>query len=561
MSAVASKVGIVFIASCLVFWLSTQVIKLPPAWLTFEFCQYAEIGRNIAVDGSYSTRLVEPMALALIDRAQAQAPDGRWPVVNRYPLPCVVIAALMRMFGASESSAAWSNGLAISVLAALTYGLAFRWYGSRWGALTVVLFLANPAFYGEFILLGTPDVWFAALFVGQLALFTKLDFATAPRARLGWAFALGTLSGLAYLARFNATLFLAAEVLFLFYRRRQREAAMMMLSSLVVAAPQFIDTWRHFHRPIVSLYSAWNLLDGVGACRVEPWLYYRVPNIPAELMRHFGGVARKFSTNAFTVVPLRIWTLWGLELVLPFALASPMLLRGDTWVRRFAAWSVVLFAIQLTAFSALRLELDAPPTAHHGRYFFWFAAPALLLGVGVLRWAGSQFALGRWLAAGVVLIQLALFGWAWSDLVGRQHETNLGRDPIRKALTRFVGPDHVIASNQPQLTAWFCGLRSVSLPADLDELARLNRESSAPADYLFVDMNFNAIDLDPRWQQLTANDRGASSPWEAELLESYEFVLPPAQTRPLLYVLLRSRTVRPGTLERAMNAGASAGGR
>jgi hypothetical protein len=54
-------------------------------------------------------------------------------------------------------------------------------------------------------------------------------------------------------------------------------------------------------------------------------------------------------------------------------------------VGKFAAWSVGFFALQLVVFSALRLELLDRGSPHHGRYFFWFAAPALLLGVGMLR--------------------------------------------------------------------------------------------------------------------------------------------------------------------------------
>jgi hypothetical protein len=56
--------SVVFALSCAVFWADTRVIRTAPAWHTFEFCQYAEIGRNLAEDGTFDTRLVEPMALA-----------------------------------------------------------------------------------------------------------------------------------------------------------------------------------------------------------------------------------------------------------------------------------------------------------------------------------------------------------------------------------------------------------------------------------------------------------------------------------------------------------------
>jgi hypothetical protein len=544
----------VFCLSCCVFWLTCRVVKVPPAWRTFEFCHYAEIGRNLAVDGRYETRLIEPMALAFLDRLPESTRAARWPVVDRYPLPALAVAAAMRILGTGDTAAAWSNGLAISLLAALAYGVAHRWYGQRWAAVVALLFLTNPSFYGEFILLGTPDVWFATTFLVVLLLWCVREPPADSEVCLGWAAALGIAGGVAYLARFNAALFLAVLVGALLWRSRWREAAVMAMTAFVVASPFVIYNYLHVHRPFAPLYSSWNLLDGIGAYRVEPWLYYRTPDLSAELWAHSGGLVRKLATNLLTVVPLRIWNLWRLVCFLPLAIVFPAFLRREKPAGRFAVWSLALLALQLVVFSALRLELDDRVTAHHGRYFFWFAAPALLLGVGMLRCIRMRLTAFSWLAAFLVVVQLALFGLGWRDIVIRHApETNIGHDPARRALARLVTDDRLIASNQPQITAWFSGLRSISLPADLNELAALNRASPTPADYLFVDMNFNCIDLDLRWSELCSTDPPAASSWEAELLRDYEYVLRPDLTRPLLYVLLRRRAVPPSPLERQWN--------
>ncbi len=540
----ACGAAVVFCLSCCVFWLTCRVVKVPPAWRTFEFCQYAEIGRNLVVDGRYDTRLVEPMALAFLDRVPRGARAARWPVVDRYPLPSLVVAAFMRILGPNDTAAAWSNGLAIGVLAALSYVLARCWFGAGWAAVVGIMFLTDPSFYGEFILLGTPDVWFATNFLLVLLLWSIRDQASHSRVRLGWALGLGLVSGLAYLARFNATLFLVVLGGALLWQRRWREAAVMAMTALLLVSPLFLYNWHHFRSPFVPLYSSWNLLDGIGGYRVEPWLYYRVPNLPAELWAHRAGLARKLATNLLTVVPLRIWNLWRLDLIMPLALLAPVFRRSERSAGRFGAWSVGFFALQLVVFSALRLELQDRVSPHHGRYFFWFAAPALLLGVGMLRRLRSRPGRFWWVAAVIVVAQLAIFGSGWRDIALRHsRETNLGHDPIRRALMRLVTDDRVIASNQPQITAWFCGLRSISLPADPSELAELNRVSATPADFLFVDTNFNCIDLDPRWHLLVSADPRMASPWETELLRDYEYVLPPDQTRPLLYVLLRRRVI------------------
>ncbi|WP_406700583.1 glycosyltransferase family 39 protein [Singulisphaera sp. Ch08] len=543
-----------FLTSCGVFWATTQVIKLPPAWRTFEFCQYAEIGRNLALDHTYDTRLVEPMALAVIDRDRVGSVTERWPVVNRYPLPCLVIAGLMSVAGPDDTAAAWSNGLAISLLAALSYSVARAWFGSGWAAVVAILFLASPSFYGEFILLGTPDVWFAVIFLAQLVVYSRLEPGRAGPPRLEWAFALGVLSGLAYLARFNATMFLAVQVAALLRWRRWREVLVVVITTGLFTIPLMLYNWHHFHRPWVSIYSSWNLLDDIGAYKVEPWLYYRVPALWSELATHAEGVAKKFATNLFEVVPVRIWNLWRLDLLLPLALLGLILNRKNQRVYRFAVWSIGFFALQLIVFSAMRLELEDRNSPHHGRYFFWFATPALLLGVGLLRHLAEQKQLGRWIAGLVVLLQLTSFGWSWAQIVPRHAEgTNIGQDPIRSMIVDATQKGKVVASNQPQITAWFCNLRSISLPADPVELARLNQNSPTPADYIFIDTNFVCIDLDQRWRMLANQDVRIGSEWLPELLQDYQFVIPPRMTQGIGYVFLRRRVVPPNDWERDFN--------
>ena len=546
---------LVFALSAGVFGISAAVIRMPPAWYTFEFCQYAEIGRNLVVDGTFDTKLVEPMALASIDREWRDPHPGRWPVVNRYPLPCLVVAAWMKLLGPTDMAAACSNGLAIALLAASTYAAARAWFGPGWAAVVALLFLTSPSFYGEFLLLGTPDVWFAAIFVPLLWLWSSFDPAD-PRPRLGLAVGLGGLGGLAYLSRFNANLFVAIQALWLLRYRRWREAALMVAVAAAVASPMLVYNWRHFGRPLVSIYSAWNLLDRIGAYRVEPWLYYRTPDVGRELMEHLVGFARKFLFDFGTVVPRGIWSLWRLDVLMPLALVGPWVAQRGTSYRRFAGWSVGFFAFQLVLFSALRLEFVDRNSPHNGRYFFWFAAPAVLIGVGTLRRlaTGRRWVLG--LAVVAIVGQLTLFGMGWHAIASWHLSSRfrLGEFPVYKMLGQVVQDGRVIASNQPQITTWFQGLRSISLPADPDELDRLNRESPTPADYLFIDMNYNTIQLDPDWQRLVATDPRQASPWEGRLLRDYEYVIPANMTRPILYVLLRRRKVPPSEFERKMRA-------
>jgi len=552
---------IVFALSCLVFEASARIIKLPPAWRTFEFCQYAEIGRNLAEDGAYDTRVMEPMALAMIDRDMiGPTRAGFWPVVNRYPLPPFVIASLMRVFGTTDRVAAWSNGLAVGLLAVILYAASRSWFGAKWAALVAFFWLVNPSFYAEFILLGTPDVWFAALFLADILVWSRFDPVHAKldprRLHWRWALGLGVLGGLSYLARFNASLFLAIQAGILgIWWRRWREAGVMALTVLAVASPSLFDTWRHFGRPTVSLYSMWNLLDGIGAYRVEPWLYYRVPDVGREVLAHLPGVIRKVEANLRLLGGRNgVWIFWRLDVLIPLAIVG-LWLGGKPGgpFRRATGSALGLFSLQLVLFSGLRLEVGPRDAAHNARYFFWFAPFAVVLGVATLRrLAMLGRGWGRVLVAGAVGFQLFVMGWGWVA-IARFHlpgETNLGQDPVRLMLMEVVQPGQVIASTHPQITAWFCGLRSISLPADPDEVARLNGASPTPADYLLVDVNFNSIDLDPRWDQFVRGGGKGRSPWKTQILKDYRFVLPPDQTSPIGYVLLRRVGIAPSPLER-----------
>ena len=151
---------VVFVLSGLVFEIEfAEIVTLPPAWRTFEFCQYAEIGKNLATEGVYNTRVVEPMVLAMIDRDEVGDENsrvgGRWSTAP--PCRACVIAGLdAALSGRPIYVAAWSNGLAVSLLASapLPDGSS-RGSGRRWAVCRGPgIWLVNSSFYGEFVLAG-----------------------------------------------------------------------------------------------------------------------------------------------------------------------------------------------------------------------------------------------------------------------------------------------------------------------------------------------------------------------------------------------------------------------
>ena len=151
---------------------------------------------------------------------------------------------------------------------------------------------------------------------------------------------------------------------------------------------------------------------------------------------------------------------------MPLALIGPWFARRGTSYRRFATWSVGFFALQLVLFSALRLEFEGRDSPHNGRYFFWFAAPAILIGVGTLHRLSSGRRWVRGLIVVAIIGQFALFATAWHTIASwhLQAKSFLGRDAVRRMLGEVVEGNRVIASNQPQVSAWF-QWPSLDLPA------------------------------------------------------------------------------------------------
>jgi hypothetical protein len=523
------------------FVLSARTIRHDPAWRTFEFCQYAEIGKNLATGDGYETRLIEPMALAYADRYRAGPPGERWPVIDRFPLPSFIVAAIMRVMGPTDLAAACSNGLAVSLLASLSYLLAHRWYGPLWAAALALLLLANPSFYGYFVLLGTPDIWFAFLFLLQLLVWCRV--LTESTCHAGWSALLGFVTATCYLTRYNMSVFYAYQLAVLLMRRRWKDAASASAVALLTISPLLAYNWLCLRRPTVSIYSMWNLMDDVGAFDVEPWLYYRIPDWAPLIKTHLADLAHKFFHNLFVVIPQRIWTLWHLYVLIPVACVNFFVRSMDPTAKKFLRWSTLFFGLQLVVFSTLRIEFEHRLSPHHGRYFFWFAPVLLLAAVRAMRLlVQGKSRIVHWLPLILISGQLGFYAhtwWRWS--VQNREPIYLGRDPIRNHLAQVIPANRLVASNQPQILAWYCGLKSISLPADLDELAAINRASATPVDFIFLDMNFNCIDLNPAWSHLVWRGPEGKSDWEQRLLQDYEFVEPPSHTRRYLFVLLRRR--------------------
>ena len=236
---------------------------------------------------------------------------------------------------------------------------------------------------------------------------------------------------------------------------------------------------------------------------------------------------------------------------MPLALIAPWLAGRGRPGGGSGGWAWGLFGLQLVVFSGMRLEFEGRSSPFTGRYFFWFAGPAVVMAVSALAGLAARGRAARGLAVALVggaarAVRVGLGGDPALAPEG-DLEHRLRPDPADARRGRHRRPgdrlepaaDHRLVLRPP----------SISLPADPEELARLNRDSPTPADYLLVDMNYNCIASTPPGAPGLARPGPPPRPWEGGLLVDYEFVLPPDLTRPIGYVFLRRRTVPASPLE------------
>ncbi len=434
--------------------------------ITWEFCHYAEIGRNIAKGRGLMTRLVTPYDLAYLDsRGLPFDAAHPAPVADRFPLQAYLAAFAERLGGARDSSVAMVCVASLGLWAAATAVVGSLLLSPAEGLFAGLFIALDPSFQRGFVLWGLPDFGFALLVL--------LAAAVLVRARTAADCALaGALAGACFLARYNVILWLPLWA-WLAGKRGSRALAAFAAGLAAAASPALAYNLRWFHG-LTAPYTGVNLARRV-ATDLPPWLYYRLYD-PLQLARaHPGALARKFAAYlGLYASHLPGW--WQMQALFPFAgWGLWTLRRPDTAARRFGRLAAGMLLLELLAFSLLRYEELGPRAG--GRYFLWFAPAALLLAARGARELGARF--GRPNAA------LALLGAA--TLAFFVHELALpqGRPaypgalsprdwPELAAVERLVPEGGLVAANIAGQVAWYANRPAVALPVDpeqLDEIA------------------------------------------------------------------------------------------
>ncbi|MBI4425361.1 MAG: hypothetical protein HY554_16650 [Elusimicrobia bacterium] len=473
--------------------------------LTHEFCNYAEIGRNLNEGLGLRTRLIYPYTLAVLDRRGIPF-NGLAPVLDRFPLQAVLSAGAQRLWGDDDGAVAALSSLLLGLVAAATALAGLALFGPWEAAVASLLVALNPSFQRAFVLWGQPDIGFCLLALALTVLLAR----PGPRPAWGWL-GLGALAGLAWLQRSNALLWLPLFGLWTVKQGGRRALLLFAGGAAATALPAAAYNLR-WYGALTPPTLAWNLAHHT-VVDTPPWLHFRTFTAADTLSGHLPELARKFLRYlALHLRDLPTW--WQMHLVFPAALAGAWLLRsekGRERARAYAALTGLMLLLQVLAFSFLRFEALGPWVG--GRYYLWLAPAAFLLAAHAAREAGRRAGLPAALPA---LFACANAAWFIHGLAGPQGAPAYPRGlyaaawPELEAARRAAPEDGLVATNLPGQIAWYARRPALALPAEPADLLRVAAAHRIDA-VLVSRLRLGELDTTPAWKPLAADSRALAA--------------------------------------------------
>ncbi len=482
--------------------------------VTFEFCHYAEIARNLLTGHGFATATWYPMYQAQFDAVGRSVADLA-PVLDRFPLQVAWVALFEAVFGAKDLAVVLAQATAHALWCVAIFLLGRGWFSGRVALLAALLWSVNPMLGAGFVLHGYADVLFGLVFFCLNVLFARRlegideDGATTavPPSTRHWM-ALGALAGACYLSRYNFVVFVpvyAAVVLrFAGLRRGLRICGAAAAGYLVLVVPW---TAYYFGRSgiLAPPLLTQNLAHGV-LVNGLPWMEYRVyPLSEFATVPALQSLVVKWLTLFFRLLE-ELPSYWYLTPA--WLLAAPWLLAGDrSPARRFANLCVLLLSWQAVVFSFLRGESLG---YMNGRYYLWFGPVVLLCAVAWLEElrarAGTRSA--AWVGRIVIAAILLDYGFRYA-IIARGNEHPTGRDvadwPEVRWIAEHTAPGDLIVTNIPAQIAWYAhrpAMNFTNEPAGL----RPFLAKHTPA-YLFLSAtHVGEIDNFPAWRALLRGD-------------------------------------------------------
>jgi len=465
---------------------------------TYEFCHYAEIGRNVLAGQGLKTRVAIPSALAYYDRLGVSYADG-WPVLDRFPLYPYLLALSLGVFGLNDFAVFLVAAATFALCAAVVFVLGREFFSPTVGVLAAATFMCCVNFF--FLMEGG---YVCFLFAFLICLLNLLLFRDEKGRTWGRCVALGVVSGLAWLTRPNFVLLLPVYALYLAWpkgngrigeqangragesanrRMAYSAAAVYLVAFLVTVSPMLVYNAHHFGRALPQISLSVNITHKT-AMEDMPWSQYDVYEPSSVLLRHSGQLVRKWLGLFLNEFCRYFFVSWNLQFVIPFFLVGLFGFYSER-ARPFVRFSLLLFIVHQGIFLFLRYE----PT---DRYHIWFAPTILLVGFDCLLRLTEKFSKPkRWAVIALVLAyNVGSTCYSFADFGYRRYVLcepfgGQRKDENFPAIAGLVEPHQFVATNEPAQVAWYAGRPALALPERVsvftDQMARAHR-----IDFLYL---------------------------------------------------------------------------
>lgn len=452
---------------------------------------YASMGRNINEGRGFTSRYITPLSLAHFGEP--------YPNLWRAPLWPLFLAAVFRFFGTSDTAAAAAGAFfyfaAIIPLFLLSKEISAsrELAGETAGTITCLLYIFSPMalFYSISGMTESMALFFLVLWV--LLLYK------ARGDRYHFFLITGLVSGLFYLVRYNAIIFLPLSLLYLWWSGKLKTNGSAKLAAylggwLLAVSPWLLRNYMLTGNPFFSLqayepamftstYPGYTLYMLPEIINVKTFLLEHPREILIKIREGLGAFRKGMLDPAFTGTA-------------PFmaALFLPGLLSPKS--RKLKVFIVSCFFAQL---AALLLIHYIP------RLFFIFLPFYLLFAVGLLGYILSFLknpVLRNAALVAVVTAALLTNLPPWHEGNTRQNWTHDYAKAIQD-VSRQVSENSVIISNDGHILSWYADRLALKMPVTLEQVTDL--EKMAPVEGIWLSDRFrwgNTPEADQQWLEI-----------------------------------------------------------